>query len=144
MTSMMGKSNLTEDEAQGVESEAAAQFAEDLSDFARRYYAKDFPNPARLDCPHPEFLASLLKAGRLPDDKLRAHLFGCSECFTEYREALAERRAQGSAAQRTRWWSRIVGGVVARPIPAVAGAATLLLVMAGVAYLRQKGPRASG
>ena len=134
---------MIEDAEEDSELSAALKFSDDLTDFARQYYATDFSNPARIDCPHPETLAAILRAGRLPGESLRAHLFGCSACFVEYREALAQRKTQGLSAPVSSQWRKLVGAVRARPIPAVSGAAAVVLVIVGAAYIWQKGRGAS-
>jgi hypothetical protein len=63
--------------------------AEDLAPLARRYYATRFPNPQRLGCPSPGEITKVAPRRRAPDQALRERLFKCSECFGEYRQALA-------------------------------------------------------
>src|SRR5215468_7685763 len=57
---------------------------------ARRFYATGFPNPQRRGCPPPGGIVKLVSRRRAPSQDLREHLFGCSECFSEYRQALAQ------------------------------------------------------
>lgn len=60
---------------------------EEVVTFAQAYYATEFPNDARRDCPPAEFLRAAARAVSLPDDQLRTHLFRCSDCFRSYRSA---------------------------------------------------------
>jgi hypothetical protein len=110
---------------------------EELISFARGHYAEDFPNPERLGCPPPADLESRVRSGHLPDERLRTHLFGCSECFRAYRSVLAAHRlapkdqsAPGPLrpeVQTSRAW-----------LPAFAGAlALLILLFTGIYFWRQ-------
>ena len=73
--------------------------AEELASLARRYYAARFPNPQRLGCPPPGEIINIVRSRHAPDETLLEHLFECSECFGEYRQALAEcRPASGEVA----------------------------------------------
>src|SRR5262245_65622311 len=65
---------------------------EDLASLARRYYAARFPNPQRLGCPPPGEIIKIVGNRQAPDEALSEHLFECSECFGEYRQALAPSR----------------------------------------------------
>jgi hypothetical protein len=71
----------------------------ELTAFARRYFSTDFPNPARLDCPAQATLQALVDARVLPDEALRTHLLGCSECFNDYQTALKQRQVAGTNPQ---------------------------------------------
>lgn len=95
-----------------------------LRELASEYFAEDFPNPDRRACPAPARLQSLAQTGGLPADELRAHLFGCSTCFTAYREARALRPV--AAPPRT-WRDHLATTFAWRPGLAWAGAAVLLL-----------------
>src|SRR5262245_25793974 len=66
--------------------------AEELASIARRYYAARFPNPQRFGCPSPGEISNVVRLRQIPDQTLREHLFECSECFGEYRQALAQHR----------------------------------------------------
>jgi hypothetical protein len=73
--------------------------AEDLASLARRYYARRFPNPQRFGCPPPGEIIKIVSTRHRPGETLLEHLFECSECFGEYRQALAEcRPAPGEVA----------------------------------------------
>ncbi len=63
--------------------------ADDLASLARRYYTTRFPNPQRLGCPPAGEIVKVVSQRQVPDQALREHLFQCSECFGEYRQALA-------------------------------------------------------
>lgn len=76
---------------------------EDLASLARRYYTTRFPNPQRLGCPTPGEIIKVVSGRQVPDQALREHLFECSECFGEYRQALAQcRLAPDDVALRKR------------------------------------------
>lgn len=79
--------------------------AEELASLARRYYAARFPNPQRLGCPPPGEIINIVRSRHAPDETLLDHLFECSECFGEYRQALAECRA---AAGEVAWTVRLL------------------------------------
>src|SRR5262245_28831912 len=66
--------------------------ADEIVTLARRHYATGFPNPQRRGCPPPGEILKALSRGQTPDQSLLAHLFECSECFVEYRQALAQSR----------------------------------------------------
>lgn len=70
--------------------------AENLVTLAREYYAERFPNPQRLGCPPPGEVIKVVKQRQIPDQALRGHLFECSECFSEYRQSLAQRQQVGA------------------------------------------------
>jgi len=104
-----------------------------LIEFAREYFAADFPNPDRRGCPDRATLDSLARSGRLPDDDLRAHLFGCSDCFNEYRTALAERPQMSPVISRKESWQdrwRAAWTPIIRPSLAWASAAALVIALA--------------
>jgi hypothetical protein len=96
--------------------------AEGLTELARAYFAHDFPNPARHDCPERATLRASAQTGRLPDDALRAHLFGCSECFQDYRAA-----RQVPAPVTSSWSDLLRARFTLKPALAWTGAALLLL-----------------
>jgi hypothetical protein len=73
---------------------------DEILTFARRYYATSFPNPQRLGCPPPGEIVKVVSRRRAPGDALREHLFECSECFGEYRQALAQIRNEVVGWQR--------------------------------------------
>lgn len=80
-------------EQQGMEHQPREWKPDTLHELARTYFGNEFPNPDRHACPDQMSLLATAQTGRLPDDALRAHLFGCSACFTEYQMALATRHA---------------------------------------------------
>jgi len=96
---------------------------DNLIAFARGYFANDFPNPDRVDCPSHTSLAEMVDTKRLPDATLRAHLLGCSECFEYLNARLTARPVEIPPPPA---WGRIVGAVTRswRPL-----AATALLVV---------------
>src|SRR5215471_9293220 len=77
--------------------------AEELASLARRYYAARFPNPQRLGCPPPGDIFKIVGNRQAPDEALREHLFECSECFGEYRQALAQSKLAPEKAEWTKW-----------------------------------------
>ncbi|HKQ91096.1 MAG TPA: hypothetical protein VJZ77_10455 [Blastocatellia bacterium] len=79
--------------------------AEDLASLARRYYAARFPNPQRIGCPPPGKIIKIVRSRHAPDGILIEHLFECSECFGEYRQALAECRP---APDEITWTMRLL------------------------------------
>ena len=76
---------------------------EEVVPFAQAYYATEFPNHERQECPPPELLRGTARSNTLPDSELRAHLFKCSECFCTYRSARMTGRQ--TAAARESWLS---------------------------------------
>lgn len=101
--------------------------SEELIVHARQYYASGFPNPNRYDCPAPGVIADCVSNGLLPHDDLRTHLFTCSECFGEYRQALAQHRS-AVAATPALWWDRLAVGFRKYCLPVLATASLLAAV----------------
>ena len=112
---------------------------EDLTEFARKYFAEDFPNSARDGCPPADTFDKLLAARGLPGEALRGHLFGCSECFREYAAALRRHRAEAPAVTVSAWTriARLVGRV---PVPALAALTAALVLCFGAIALWLNGP----
>jgi hypothetical protein len=102
---------------------------DELITFAQGYFASDFPNPERFDCAIKGTLSGLVRSGKAPDDRLRSHLFGCSECFDEYQNALAAYGAEmkSVAAAAYPWWTKVVAVPPLRPVPILACALLLIL-----------------
>ena len=75
----------------GQQDASLIESADEITEAAQLYFAHDFPNPDRTDCPSGEALQTLAHSRRLPGVELRSHLLTCSECFQEYRKALALR-----------------------------------------------------
>jgi hypothetical protein len=128
----------TGDQVPGGDGEKAAdepKFAspDEMIAFARGYFASDFPNPKRTGCPEPGAIGELVRAGRQPDAELRAHLFGCSECFVEFDR---EMRARHGMQPAVSWWSKLPAAPSLRPAPLLAGVLFLLLVALAGIYLR--------
>jgi hypothetical protein len=120
---------------------------ERLITFAAEYFAIDFRNPRRVGCPSPLALQRLARLGELPDDELCDHLFGCSECFRDYRVALEARRATAHAGVAASWlheWRSKLAPAFALK-PAFALAFILLLAVSGAVLLawRDKAPPAT-
>jgi hypothetical protein len=102
-----------------------------LIDAARGYFSADFSNLSRSGCPPLGSLESSLRAKGLPDEELRKHLFGCSECFSEYREAVERWRVVTVRGNRPSWRERIARGWhVPAPAYSLLAAFMLLAVLA--------------
>jgi hypothetical protein len=54
----------------------------------------------------PGTLTSVIWSGRLPEQRLRQHLFSCSECFTEYRTQLAAYQQKATSQTTLLGWHR--------------------------------------
>lgn len=106
-----------------------------LITFAGEYFATDFPNPARTGCPAPAALQTLARSGKLPDDQLCSHLFGCSECFRAYHAALEASRVDAPAVA-TPWWvewrERLSAAFPFKPAMAIAGIFALITISSAV------------
>jgi hypothetical protein len=118
--------------------------AEELASLARRYYAARFPNPQRLGCPPPGEIIKVVMSRQALEEALREHLFECSECFGEYRQALAQSRP---APDDAAWMKRLVT-IFAPKRSAVALAPVILilsslsLIFIGILILRKSAPEA--
>src|SRR5215813_6631787 len=108
---------------------------DEIVTLARRYYANGFPNPQRRGCPPPGEIAKVVSRRRAPDPALREHLFECSDCFGEYRQALARLRKEVVG------WKRLVSYISSKRVytPAVV---LLFFVIAGALVLRKLMPEA--
>src|SRR5947207_15746639 len=73
------------------DSSRANDDVEDLISSARDYFSSDFPNPARISCPPGDEIERIIKSNKLPPDRLREHVLGCSNCFQQYHQMLAAR-----------------------------------------------------
>ncbi len=104
---------------------------DELIEAARDYFAKDFPNPERRGCPVSGELPSIVDSGQRPTPELRAHLFGCSECFSEYREAVLRQR-QPAVAPTVIWGRDLVIALLRWRAPLLAGAIVLLALGIGM------------
>jgi hypothetical protein len=136
MKSTPDKQHLNGDEKANAE-QTGFQSPEELIAFAQEYFSADFPNPERRDCPTPGTINATVRSGELPGEELRAHLFACSACFCEFREAMALYRS-GVAVDIPSWWSKVAAAWRHIPRPALAGAACLVvLLLAGVFVWRE-------
>jgi hypothetical protein len=118
--------------------------AEELASLARRYYAARFPNPRRLGCPPPGEIVKVVRSRQAPDEALREHLFECSECFGEYRQALAQSRP---APEEAAWRKRLVTILASRRsamalAPLILILSSLPLICIGISILRKSAPEA--
>jgi hypothetical protein len=102
---------------------------EDLRVFAQEYYSKDFSNPEREGCPGRGTIKSLVRSETLPDDNVRQHLFSCSDCFMEYREAMAAYKG-APYLHPTSWWKTLLSDFKLNPTWALAAAAFFILITA--------------
>lgn len=122
---------------------------DELITFAQGYFASDFSNPEGVDCPIKGTLSGFVRSGKAPDNRVKSHLFGCSECFSEYRNALAayreDTKSVAAAAYLGPWWTRVVAAPPLRPLPIFACALLLILLgFVGLAlvgdYVWRRGP----
>lgn len=102
---------------------------EELIAEAQRHFAGDFPNPQRVGCPVPGTLQAIVRTERLPDDALQQHLFGCSECFNEYRAAVLEYRQ--TSPPKIGWREKLAVWWWEWRTPLLTGAGALLLLAIG-------------
>ncbi len=79
-------------------------FAENFLAAAEDIYADKEPLSDRHQCLSKDSIHKIIDSDALPDEKLRSHLFDCPECFTNYREALAN-KTSGTVNDRN--WTRI-------------------------------------
>jgi hypothetical protein len=118
--------------------------AEELASLSRRYYAARFPNPQRLGCPPPGEIIKVVMSRQAPDEALREHLFECSECFGEYRQALAQSRP---APDEAAWRKRLVLIFASKRsatalAPVILILSSLSLIFIGILILRNIAPEA--
>jgi hypothetical protein len=111
--------------------------SEELISIAQEHYSAGFPNPKRIDCPNDDVIKTIVFSGKLPDERLLAHLFKCSECYQRLQTELAAYRATRPAREAS-LWSRAVHFVTIKPIPVLASSMALLLLILGAVYLIRK------
>jgi hypothetical protein len=99
--------------------------AEELASLARRYYAARFPNPQRHGCPPPDKTINIVRSRQAPDETLLEHLFECSECFGEYRQALAECRP---APHEVAWTMRLLAFLTSKRLATTMAPLILILL----------------
>src|SRR4051812_26572061 len=68
--------------------------------FAQAYYATEYPNSERRDCPPIRTLRQVACSSTLPDGQLRDHLFNCSDCFRSFRSARISYHPQAVSKER--------------------------------------------
>jgi len=118
--------------------------AEELASLARRYYAARFPNPQRFGCPSAGEIVRVVRGRQIPDEALRKHLFKCSECFGEYRQALAQSRLAADEVALRKWlasifaWKRSATALT----PVILILSSLSLIFIGILILRNSIPEA--
>ena len=115
-----------DDEQDPLKTEATDEFVSQ----ARKYFAGDFPNPERKDCPPQADLEAVIQSGKLPDDTLRQHLFGCSQCFSLYQQL---RDTHRKVRPQVPLWQRASEFIFAQRL--ILGPALAVLVLAGIAVL---------
>lgn len=89
---------------------------EKLHTAAGDFFSRNFPNSQRVDCPSPESFQKLIAENKLPDELLREHLFGCSECFKDYKSALNEVKSSNPSADKiykSNFYSKFALGLAA-------------------------------
>lgn len=117
---------------QPLKKEATDEFVS----LARDYFAEEFPNPERKGCPPQAHLAAAIDSGKLPDESLRSHLFGCSQCFTLYQQLLETRRAVDVPVP---FWRRASEFVFARRVLIMSTASVVLVaVVSAVLFINLK------
>jgi hypothetical protein len=104
------------------------QSAEDLHAFAQEYYSIEFPNPDREWCPEEAMLESLVQSETLPDQEMCQHLFSCSDCFSEYKVAMAVHVKPHSLRPISRWRFSLFDFKL-KPLPGLIVAISLSLLM---------------
>jgi len=108
---------------------------DEIVTLARRYYATGFPNPQRRGCPPPGEIMKVVSSRHAPGAALREHLFECSECFGEYRQALAQIRNEVVG------WKRLVSRLSLMRVSTAVGI-IFLFVFTGRLMWRKPTPEA--
>jgi hypothetical protein len=112
----------------------ASENDEELTAFARDYFSTDFPNPSRTRCPAPDDFKELISTHKPPSDELRRHLFGCSNCFQLYHDALAVRKDPVTVG--TGWQALVAFMRPSVLAPTVAFLVLLIVVGVWIWYVR--------
>lgn len=105
---------------------------------AQAYYATEFPNSARRGCQPADVLREIERSGKLPDARLRAHLFNCSECFRSFRSARISHRSQ-TAANETWWHGLAKIFATGRTVIVASVLSLVLLIMTADVFLPRTG-----
>jgi hypothetical protein len=116
---------------------------EEVVTFAQAYYATEFPNSERRDCPHIDNLRAVARSGTLPGADLRAHLFKCSECFRSYRTARMGQRPL--TVLRASWFDGLraaLSGLTSWHVPVAVGSVCLVLLGIVAAVVWRAGKKA--
>jgi len=102
---------------------------ERLISFAREYLADGFPNPDRIGCPPVSVLQGLAEEPTAADPTITEHVGGCSPCFQQYQNLLAETRAK----------KRVPGLLgLFQPVPRFVVIAVICLVVIGISVVAWK------
>jgi hypothetical protein len=104
----------------------------------RKHFATSYPNKMRTGCPAPGVIRAA-RALEPPSDELRVHLFRCSECFNEYREAIRNYYQQpGSGTATGNWQTKLIGALSKWRFPLLATVAASLLLTANIFIQRRR------
>jgi hypothetical protein len=109
---------------------------EEVVAFAQAYYATEFPNDGRRNCPPAGTFRESALSAALPDGPLRSHLFACSECFRSYRSARMSLRSENAPSRpRWAWLGAALAGLGSRRAAPATVAYLVVLSLAVVALL---------
>lgn len=109
-------------------------FTDRLVEDAREFFSTEFENPPSEVCPHKVVLKQLLLSAKLPDEKQRAHLFSCSECFKEYHNALSMRKKISSVPSPP-FWRNFFSLLKQNRVHLALGASLVLFILIGSFFL---------
>ena len=98
--------DLKNDKEETLIDERGDAFADDFVGAASEVYLTEHPNPARQGCFSDLAIRQMAFSPKLPDDPVLDHLFECSECFREYRRALAATKQINLESSRS--WREII------------------------------------
>lgn len=88
-----------------AESAKEIEFAENFGNAAREMYSTENPNPGRVGCFTNETIRQMANSVNLPGDSVMNHLFDCSECFRDYRQALMLAKQTIEEENIFGWWN---------------------------------------
>ena len=90
-------------EASADESAKEIEFAENFTNAAREMYSTGNANSGRVGCFSSEAIVKMTNSAKLPDETVMNHLFECSECFRDYRQALQSAKNPVAAEAKSGW-----------------------------------------